>query len=189
MLSRDAVNTLVNCFTLDDLACARGVFDARTKTATLVYVGVDVAGRNVTFNVYWFVKGKEAVGERRVCEKCEGDAWQELTDKMLERLAGDAVPVGGGGSRPSRLWPSLLLGAGIAAMATGGVFLYYGSLDGSNQKYIYQDSTPVGIAVATVGVGATIGGAIWLIQAGSSGSGPVATATRGGAYVGWVGHF
>jgi hypothetical protein len=189
-MSTDAINTLANCFTLDDLVCARGVFDARSKAPALLYVGIDVAGKNITFNVYWFVKDKEAVGERRVCEKCEGTAWHPLTDRILERLAGDAGPaVESGGARGSRMWPSVVLGAGIATMAAGGIFIYYGTRDGSDQKYIYPTSTPVGIGLAAVGVGATIGGTIWLIQAGSSKSGPVATATRGGAYLGWVGHF
>jgi hypothetical protein len=189
-MSADAINTLANCFTLDDLACARGVFETRSRTDRLVYVGIAVTGKNVTLNVYWFVRAKEAVGERRVCEKCEGDAWHGLADKMLERLAGDSTPtVRGGGKRASRLWPSVLLGAGIATMATGAIFVYYGSLDGPDQKYIYPDSTPVGIAVGAVGLGATIGGTIWLIQAGSPQSGPVASATRGGAYMGWAGRF
>jgi hypothetical protein len=191
-LSVDAINTLANCFTLDDLACARGVFDARAKTPTLVYVGISLNGKNVTFNVYWFDKGKEAVGERRVCEKCEGNGWHGLTDKMLERLAGETtvVYVDKGERHGSRLWPSLVMGAGIATLAAGGIFFYYGSLDGSDQKYIYPDSTPVGIALAAVGAGAAIGGTIWLVQTGgTSRTGPVATATPGGAYVGWVGHF
>lgn len=195
-LSTDAVETLTNCFTLEDLVCARGVFDARSKAESLVFVRIDPAGKNVTFNLYWFAKGKPPVGERRVCEKCTAPAWHELTATMLDRLAGDAVPGGDRGrgadgaseGRPSRLGPSILLGAGVAMLAVGGIFLYYGSLDDADQKYIYPESTPVAIALGTVGLGATIGGTIWLIQTGSS-SGPVASATRGGAYVGWVGHF
>jgi hypothetical protein len=185
-LSEDAINTLANCFTIDDLVCARGVFDARAKTETLVYVGIDAAGKNVTFSVYWFHKGKDAVGERRVCEKCEAGAWHGLTDKMLERLAGDPVIKR---ERPSRVWPALVFGTGVATMGAGVIFLYYGTLGGSDQKFIYPDSTPVGIALAAVGLGATVGGTIWLIQAGSSRSGPVASATRDGAYLGWAGHF
>jgi hypothetical protein len=185
-LSQDATSTLANCFTIDDLVCARGVFDARSKTETLVYVGIAVAGKNVTFNVYWFHKGKDAVGERRVCEKCQTDEWHGLTDKMLERLAGEVIPP----SKPaSRLWPAVVLGGGVATMGAGAIFLYYGSLGGPDQKYIYPNSTPIGIAFAAVGLGATIGGTIWLIQTGSSQSGPVASATRGGAYLGWAGHF
>ncbi|HEY5926288.1 MAG TPA: hypothetical protein VIV11_31600 [Kofleriaceae bacterium] len=185
-LSDDATNTLTNCFTLDDLACARGVFDARSKTNTLVYVGVIATAKNITFNTYWFTKGKEALGERRVCEKCEGDAWHALTDKMMERLSADSRPVG---KRPSRLGPVIVIGAGVATIAAGGIFLYYGSLGGPDQKYIYQESTPVGIALGAVGLGATLVGTIWLIQTGSSRSGPVATATRDGGYIGWTGHF
>jgi hypothetical protein len=191
-LSEDAASTLANCFTIDDLVCARGVFDARSKTDTLVYIGIDRAGKNVTFNVYWFHKGKDAVGERRVCEKCEGSAWQGLIDKMLERLAGDDVlepKPASPPSRPSRLLPALVFGGGIASIGAGAVFLYYGSLDGPDQKYIYPSSTPVGIALVAVGLGASIGGTIWLIQTGSSQSGPVASATRDGAYLGWAGHF
>jgi hypothetical protein len=185
-LSEDAVSTLVNCFTIDDLVCARGVFDARSKTDALVYVGIVVTGRNVTFNVYWFEKAKDPVGERRVCDTCEGTEWHELTDKMLDRLTGSVVTVG---PRPSRLGPAIVLGAGVATIAAGGIFLYYGSLGGPDQNYVYPDSTPVGIALGAVGLGATIGGTIWLIQAGSSSSHPVATATRGGGYIGWTGRF
>jgi hypothetical protein len=196
-LSGDALDTLVNCFTLEDLVCARGVVDARNKADALVFVRVDTAGKNVTLNLYWFTAGNAPVGERRVCEKCEGTAWQAPTDTMLERLVGDAPMVrkgdgdrGGraGGSQPSRLGPSLLLGAGVVMLATGGIFAYYGARDGADQKYIYTNATPIGIGLGAVGLGATVGGAIWLWQSGSS-SGPVASATRGGAYVGWVSRF
>lgn len=188
-LSLDATNTLTNCFTIDDLACARGVFEAQSKTDRLVFVRSIVTGRNVTFDVYWFVRGKDAVGERRICEKCEEHGWYSLTDKMLDRLVGDRLATRRVEHHPSRLGPSILLGAGIATIAAGGIFLYYGSIGGGDEKYIYPDSTPVGIALAAVGAGGTIGGTIWLIQTGSSHSGPVATATRGGAYLGWAGQF
>jgi hypothetical protein len=185
-MSADAINTLANCLTIDDLACARSVFDARAKADTVIYVGIAAADKNVTFTVYLFAKGKDPVAERRICEKCKGTAWHELTNTILERLTA-GVPVTR--PAPSRLGPALVLGAGVAAMATGAVFLYYGAADGADRKYIYPDSTPVGIAVATVGVGAAIGGAIWLWQTGSAQSGPVASATREGAYVGWAGQF
>jgi hypothetical protein len=200
-LSSDALDTLINCFTLEDLVCARGVVDARNKADALVFVRVDTAGKNVTLNLYWFAAGNAPVGERRVCEKCEGTAWHAPTDTMLERLVGDAPTVRrgvsdrdadrsgrGGGSGSSRLGPSLLLGAGVALLATGGIFAYYGSLDGPDQKYVYSNATPIGIGLGAVGLGATVGGAIWLWQSGSS-SGPVASATRSGGYIGWVSRF
>lgn len=259
-LSADAVTTMVNCFVIDDQKCARGVFEARAKARTVIYAHVDVGSkgdRNIVFTAYWFVKGHEAISERRVCESCTEDAWHATTDGMMAALASaiqtsvghvkitshpsgllifiDSVetgltplerdlPVGahridlmqGGrrvGSREidldrnetqevaikakldegrggsSRIGPALLLGAGIAALGTGGVFLYYGSLTGSSQKFVYPDSTPIGIGIIAVGVGATIGGAILLAQSGTPRSAPVAAIGPGGGYVGWVTRF
>jgi len=189
-MSVDAINTLSNCFTLDDLVCARGVFDARSKTDALVYVGITVADKNVTFNVYWFVKGKDPVGERRACEKCETDKWHSLTEKMLERLTADAQvkkPVVT--KRASRLWPGVLMATGFGAIGAGGIFLYYGSLGGSDQKWIYPPSTPIAIGLGAAGVGTAGVGLILLLQSGSSRSQPVVGATAGGGYLGWAGHF
>jgi hypothetical protein len=195
-LSPDAIDTIMNCFTLDDLTCARGVFEARAKAGRMVFARVDVAGQNITFNVYWFVAGREPIAERRTCEQCDAAAWHATLDGMLGRLTGDderrpqLTPMPGGTEEPGSRWVAGgLLAAGIATIATGGVFLFYGSADGADRKYIYPDSTPVGIVLCAVGAGATIGGTILLIQAGSRGSGPVATAGPGGAYLGWAGHF
>jgi hypothetical protein len=90
--------------------------------------------------------------------------------------------------RPSKLWPSVLLGAGIAALITGSVFVYYGQIGGPNEMFIYPESTPVGVGFLAVGVGATIGGAFLLYQAATS-SGPVAALTPAGGYVGWWARF
>ena len=38
-LSKGALDTIGNCFIIEDLACARGVFDARSRTSRLVNVG------------------------------------------------------------------------------------------------------------------------------------------------------
>jgi PEGA domain len=89
--------------------------------------------------------------------------------------------------RPSRVLPVSLLGTGIAALITGSIFLYYGSLTGSNQKYVYTESTPVGVGFLVVGIGATLGGSVLLWQ--STRSGPVASLTPGGGYVGWLTRF
>lgn len=183
-LSADAANTLANCLTLDDLVCAKGVFKARAKTDMLVYVKLEKAAGNITFDVYWFEQGKEPVLQKQICTACNGLAWQEITDPLLKRLAGE-----GPGESHSR-WPALsLIGGGVLALTAGGVFLYYGSLDGPDQKYIYPDSTIVGIALCAVGGGAAIGGTLLLIRSGSPPSGPVAAASRGQISVGWVGHF
>lgn len=91
-LSKDAANTLANCFVLDDLKCARGVVDARTKSISLVYVGVDVDGKTMTFTLYWFVKGREPTGQKQTCEACTEQKWQTLVDSALQQLS-DATTV------------------------------------------------------------------------------------------------
>lgn len=89
---------------------------------------------------------------------------------------------------PSRVPGALLLGAGVATAVTGGVYLYYGSLGGSGEKYVYPDSTPIGIGLATVGIGAGIVGVILLAQAGHHAA-PIASLGPHGGYIGWITRF
>jgi hypothetical protein len=187
-LSKDATNTFDNCFVLEDTKCARGVFDARSRSASLVYVGVDA---DLTFTTYWFTKDQDPIGDKHPCPGCTKEAWQKLLDDELGKLAAahPELPVTKRPSPPSKVLPILLLGTGIAAMAAGGVFIYYGSIGGADQKYVYPTSTPIGIALGAVGAGAAIGGVILLKQAGSSDSAPVASVGPGHAYVGWVTRF
>ena len=53
-LSRDAVNTIANCFLIDDLKCARGVVEARSKADAVVFLRIETAGKDLTFTTYWF---------------------------------------------------------------------------------------------------------------------------------------
>jgi len=93
-LSRDAVNTIANCFQLDDLKCARGVVEARSKADSVVFARIEPAGKDITFTTYWFVKGHEVISERRVCEQCTEDDWHSLADTMLKTLASSQVETG-----------------------------------------------------------------------------------------------
>ena len=184
-LGKDATNTFDNCFVLEDIKCARGVFDARARSASLIYIGVD----DESVAIYWFVKDREPTGGKHPCAGCDVAA---LVDAELAKLAATQteLPFTKRPPKPSKLWPSVLLGTGIVSVAAGGVFLYYGlGIGGADEKFIYPDSTPIGIALAAVGGGATIGGIILLSQAGSSGSGPVASVSPRGGFVGWAGHF
>src|SRR5947208_1920946 len=85
-LSADAITTIDNCFVIGDPACARGVIEARAKATSVIYARVEVgkAGKNVTLTAYWFVRGHEPIGERRVCEKCTADAWRGVADTMMD---------------------------------------------------------------------------------------------------------
>ena len=263
-LSADAINTVVNCLTVDDPKCARGVVEARSKSDNLVYARVDILpskrkDKDIAINAYWFSKGHEPIGERRVCEKCSEDAWRGIADRMMGALAGSGeetgrlrvmsnpsgvivvldhnqigttpierdVPAGnhtiqlthagrtvatrdvevkvgdttrvmmhpdvtmetpGDASPPSRVPPIVVLSAGAAALGVGIGFIYYGELGGKNQKFIYPDSTPIGVGISVVGAAATIGGAIWLVQTGHA-SAPVATIGANSGYIGWMARF
>lgn len=90
---------------------------------------------------------------------------------------------------PSRLWPALLVGAGLAAGATGGVFLYYGAKGGPDEPYTYKASTAPGIALAIGGGALVATGIIIALIHGSHASGPTAAVGAGGATVGWAGRF
>ncbi|NVB82672.1 MAG: hypothetical protein HOV81_30120 [Kofleriaceae bacterium] len=194
-LSKDATNTIANCFVLDDVECAKGVFDARGKTDTLVYARTEQSkGKtgSVIFTLYWFEKGRSPNGERRACENCTPATWHTLVKEMLGRLQGRPAKrrvARRSEEKPSRTLPAILLASGVAAIAAGGVFLYYGSRGGPNDKFIYPDSTPVGIALAAVGGGATIGGTVLLIQAGGDSSDTVASLPGRSFVVSWTGRF
>jgi hypothetical protein len=93
-MSQDAITTIGNCFVIDDLKCARGVVEARSKADSVVFVRIDTAGKDVTLATYWFVKGHEVISERRVCEQCKGEAWRELADTMMATLAASQIDTG-----------------------------------------------------------------------------------------------
>ena len=87
-LAPDAISTLVDCLIIDDQPCARGVVDKRSSVGTVVFARIDSSGGkgNVTLTTYWFVKGKNAISERRVCEKCGADELAGIADTMMAAL-------------------------------------------------------------------------------------------------------
>src|SRR3954454_436172 len=93
-LSRDAINTIANCFLIDDLKCARGVVEARSKADAVVFGRIEAAGKDLTFTTYWVMKGHDVISERRVCEACTDDDWRSLLDGMVTRLTTSEVETG-----------------------------------------------------------------------------------------------
>lgn len=199
-LDDDAITTIVNCLVIDDAKCAQGVVDARSKAQSVVFVKIDVVppNRNVTFTTYWFVKGRETTGQKDQCPTCKGDAWKPVADKQIDALrgasgiVGDAPPVPVIETPPeepkSHVLPGIMIGAGVASLATAGVYFWYGGKSGPGEKWTYPDSGGWGIAFAAVGAGLTIGGAVLWHQA-SATSAPVAAIDVHGAYIGWVRQF
>ncbi len=73
-LPPDAINTLTDCFVIEDQECARKVIEGRGRAEVIVYARVAVTGegvdKTVTVTAYWFERGHKAVSVRRSCERC-----------------------------------------------------------------------------------------------------------------------
>jgi hypothetical protein len=166
-LSQSALDTLSNCFIIEDLTCAKGVVEARAKTAMLVFARIDDSTGATTLDLTWFSAGHAPLQERTSCASCSATAQDHTTD-LVKKLAGRVespvitqapaeAPVA---KKHSKLIPGLLIGGGIATLVTGSALLYYGLRDGASHKYVYPQLTPVGITLIAVGGGAMVGGII-----------------------------
>jgi hypothetical protein len=197
-MSVDAASSFDNCFVIDDMKCARGVFDNRARSATLIYVGYDPGDPanhvEPSLNLYWFTKDQPTSGGKVPCPRCD-TGFAPIVDSELTKLHGmhADLPVSVRPKGPSKVVPYLLLGTGVASLATGGVFLFYGTygtaIHDKFHKFTYPDAILPGIAFSAVGVGVTIGGIILLKQASARHSAPIASVGPGHAYVGWVTEF
>jgi hypothetical protein len=90
-LEPSAINTLIDCFVLEDLGCARGLVDARAKTRSIIYAVIEVmpdedGTRDISLTTYWFQKDHDATFERRVCENCTTDALHTMIDEQMLAL-------------------------------------------------------------------------------------------------------
>jgi hypothetical protein len=210
-LEADAINALIDCFVLEDLGCARGVIERRSKSQTIVYARVEVAtgGQgmgNVTLVAYWLQKGHDAVGERRSCNNCNPQQLATAADDLMHALAAEPPPPDPSAAPASpptaavheqvetpasaMLWPKVLVGAGAAVAVTGGVMLAINSTPSRTgvQQPTYRDLGPPGYALLATGA-AAIGVGVYLWFHERSKSAPVAAISLGGAVVGWTGRF
>jgi len=86
----DASTTLIDCFVIEDMACARKVFDEKSKASTVVFIRVDMAAsgsRDYQLGAYWFARGAEPVGEKRMCANCDDNALQATMGDLMTVLA------------------------------------------------------------------------------------------------------
>jgi hypothetical protein len=91
-LEPDAINTLIDCFVVEDLNCARSVIEARAKAETIVYARVEVAPanngmRDISIVGYWMQKGHDTMAERRGCHHCTEKEMHGLADDLMLALA------------------------------------------------------------------------------------------------------
>lgn len=90
-LPADAINTLTDCFVIEDEACARGVIEKRGRAKSILFARVELqAGgdinKTMTVTAYWFENGQKAASARRFCERCNEASLQTTTDDMMTQL-------------------------------------------------------------------------------------------------------
>lgn len=93
-LPPESINSLIDCFVIEDQSCARKVVEKRAKSTSVVFaqvtvtVGATALDRTVTLTAYWLAKGKDAIAERRACERCNDGMLRETADELMAALAG-----------------------------------------------------------------------------------------------------
>ena len=88
--------------------------------------------------------------------------------------------------RPSRAFPGVLIGVGVAGIGAGAA-LYLTSETSTGLKPNYRDTKLLGIGVGAGGAVLVIVGAVLMLRGGSSA--PAVALVPGGAAVGWIGRF
>jgi hypothetical protein len=213
-LEPDAINTLIDCFVLEDLGCARGTVNARARSRSIIYARVEQltnadGSREVSIDAFLFQKEHDAISERRTCSHCTDAKLLETVDDLMMALVHDLPPalpaaaaapsaapapvaVTSSSERTSsqRLLPYGLMGAGGLALAGGIVMI---ALDEDPeptgvQRPSYRDTATTGAIIAGVGAAAVgVGCYLWLSDRRSST--PIAAVSRDGGFVGWAGRF
>jgi hypothetical protein len=211
-LEPSAINTLIDCFVLEDLACAQGLIDSRSKSNAVVYARVEVTPtgdgtRQIAITGTWFQKNHEPIAERRVCEACTDEALHGTVEDLMLALVHEPPPPAAGappstpaagpapaspaedGTRRAYV-PYGLMVAGSVALVAGGIMVA-----------IDQDPSPVGPQSATYRDTATGGAVLGIAGAAALAAGiylwfddrrtstPVAAVSHDTAVVGWTGRF
>ena len=193
-LEPDAINTLIDCFVVDDLNCARAVVEKRTASRTIVFVRAAISpdesdgSRNISIVGYWLQKGHETIGERRNCRHCSEAQLRVAADDLMHALASeppvsshvmnsveqaapshDNAPASAPPSPGSRVLPGIAIGTGIALAITGGVLI---AIDqdqadipqGGAQPANFRDTALPGAICLGVGVAALATGTFLWLQ-------------------------
>ena len=210
----DATNKLIDCFVIEDAACAKTVVEQSTAPA-IVFARVDVtdttrSGRDFALAGTWLVKGADPVTVRRTCHHCTEEGMRETLVALLGSLVADpprveaapapaaAPPVAPAPAPaavvvegpPQDYVPYAVIGVGGAVLVTGLVLI---ALDQSPdphgaQAMTLRDTETAGIVLSLVGVAAAgAGGYLWWRD--HHGGAPVAAVTHDAALVGWSGRF
>lgn len=206
-LEPEAINTLIDCFVLEDLACARGVVDTRSKSRAVVYTRAETTQnpdgtRDIAISGYWFQKDRHVLAERRVCTRCNDESLHATVDELMLALVHDPPTPLAGAAKPvaveapaeeQRSMPrwaplGLMIAGGVGVLA-GGVMIALDQDPDPNgvQQPEYRNTATGGVVLAVSGaVAAGVGYYLWRKQERST---PVAAVTSDGGYIGWAGRF
>lgn len=211
----DATNKLIDCFVIEDAACAKTVVEQSTAPAIL-FARVDVTdtsggktGRDFALAGTWLVKGADPITVRRTCHHCSEEGMRETLVALLGSLVADPAPAPAASpaavppsapspaaatvvaeAPPPNYVPYAVIGGGGALLVTGLVLI---ALDQSPdphgaQSMTLRDTETAGIVLSLVGVAAAgAGGYLWWRD--HHGGAPVAAVTHDAALVGWSGRF
>lgn len=212
-LEPDAINTLVDCFVLEDLGCAKGVVTARATSQAVVYARVEQTSNedgthDVSVTGYWFQKEHEPIAERRLCKQCSDEKMFDEVDDLMRALVHEPPPpspaekpkaapapapalgVSIEETGPTPVLPYSLMGVGALALV-GGIVMIAIDEDPSpsgTQSPTYRDTGTAGAIVTGVGA-AALGVGLYLWMTEKPASHPVAAVSHDAAVVGWAGRF
>ncbi len=213
-LDPDSINTLIDCFVLNDESCARNVIDRASRSPAVIFARIEVhptedGARDITLVAYWLHKNQvHAVADRRSCENCTEKALMGTADDLMSSLAHLAIPDGvqasglspqtsGSGFQPeargprSEVLPLALIGGGAATAIAGIALVAIGEQKPAAtglQPATYKDYAPPGYALGAIGL-AAVGAGVYLWLHEGARSAPVAAVSSSGGYVGWTGRF
>jgi len=94
-LEPDAINTLIDCFVIGDLGCARAVVDKRARAQTILFARVEMkanksdGSRDIAISGYWITKDHETLQERRTCRHCTEKRMRDAADDLMLALTAE----------------------------------------------------------------------------------------------------
>lgn len=90
-LDKDGMLTLSNCLAIADMACARGVVEARAKSDSVVVIVAQASGpkkkRDLQLSAYWITKQHDVVSLQRMCSHCTDDVLPTTIDSLMVDLS------------------------------------------------------------------------------------------------------
>ncbi len=95
-LPPDAINTVIDCFAIEDEGCAKAAVAQHAIASTVVYARVELTDssatgdRTVAITAYWYEKGGRSAAEKRTCTDCTDAKLRTTADEIIGALAGVA---------------------------------------------------------------------------------------------------